>query len=51
MSRPGAVMAGLNNANGDYIIMTVEGNGHVKEWYDEGTLKNRIDSFLEEEGF
>lgn len=40
-----------DDSYGDYIIMTVDKNGHIEEWYDEGTLKSRIDSFLEEEGF
>lgn len=40
-----------DDSYGDYIIMTVEGDGHVKEWYSESKLKDRIDSFLKEEGF
>lgn len=40
-----------NDSDGDYMIMTVDENGHIKEWYDEEELLDRIDSFLENEGF
>lgn len=40
-----------DDSYGDYIIMTINKNGHIEEWYDKDELKNRIDSFLEEEGF
>lgn len=40
-----------NDSYGDYIIMTIDELGHIKEWYDKDELKSRIDSFLEDEGF
>lgn len=41
----------VDDSYGDYIIMTVDEKGHIKEWYDEDELRCRLDSFLEDEGF
>ena len=40
-----------DDSYGDYIIMTIDENGHIEEWYEDDELKSRIDSFLLEEGF
>ena len=40
-----------NDSYGDYIIMTIDENGHIEEWYDTDELKDRMQSFLDEEGF
>lgn len=39
-----------NDSYGDYVIMTINEEGHIEEWYTENELKNRIQSFLEDEG-
>ena len=42
-----------DDSYGDYVIMTIDGNGKVVEWddYDKATLKTRMDEFLDDEGF
>lgn len=40
-----------NDSYGDYIIMTVDENGHIEEWYEYDELQDRVQSFLDEEGF
>lgn len=40
-----------DDSYGDYLIMTVDENGHIEEWYEYDELQDRVQSFLDEEGF
>ena len=36
---------------GDYVIMTIDGSGHVEEWWDKSKIERELESFFMEEGF
>lgn len=36
---------------GDYILMTINGEGYIEEWYGEDKLRGELEGFFMTEGF
>ena len=36
---------------GDYVIMTVNENGHIEEWWDKSQIKRELERYFLESGF
>lgn len=36
---------------GDYVLLTIDENGHIEDWHKESEIKDLINKFMEDEGF